>query len=184
MTKEEAREQMKYLRQNLSADRRLLQEEKMRELLFSMKEMKQAVWVYPFVSYGTEIDTIEIIRRLIREGNSRVAVPKVNGKQMKFYEIRSLDDLKPGYMGIPEPVTTKEVTADRGIMLMPGLAFDYDRNRVGYGAGFYDRYLEQYSTSELKTIGIAFEFQVVSQIEVEAHDRKPDCIVTDQNIIY
>lgn len=183
MTKAEAREQMKYLRQNLPADQRLIRERKMRERLFSMEEMKRADWVYPFVSCGTEIDTIEIIRRIFREGISRIAVPRVSGKQMKFYEIHTLNDLKPGYMGISEPVTTMEVAADRGIMLMPGLAFDYSRNRVGYGAGFYDRYMQQYGTSGLKTIGVAFEFQVVPQIEAEAHDRKPDCIVTDQNII-
>lgn len=179
MQKAEIRNTMRLRRKTLDfADRQKCQAEAMKNLL-SLPELQRASCVYPFVSCRTEIDTIEIIRYLLAEGKKKVGVPRVTGEQMEFVEIHSLDDLRPGAMNILEPVEDDIMEAGEGFMLMPGLAFDRLGNRVGYGAGYYDRYLAQYDTGHLYKVGYAFDFQVMDAATAEEHDRKVDCIVTE-----
>lgn len=163
------------------SDRKKWQAAAMKHLL-SLPELQMAACVYPFVSTGTEIDTLEIIRHLLAEGKQRIGVPRVTGEHMEFMEIHSLTDLRPGAMNILEPVEGDIMEAGDGLILMPGLAFDRLGNRLGYGAGYYDQYLERYDTDRLYKVGYAFDFQVIDTIEAEEHDRKIDCIVTDRNI--
>ena len=68
-------------------------------------------------------------------------------------------------------------------MLLPGLAFDWDRNRVGYGGGYYDRYLNRYDNTGLLTVAVAYDFQVVEKIEAQEHDRRPQMIITAVRVI-
>ena len=147
--------------------------------------MTESEWIYPFVSYSTEADTIDIIRYYLENGSEerkRIAVPKVKGSEMDFYEIKSMNELSTGYMGIPEPIEKRPVIADRGVMIMPGLVFDHELNRIGYGGGYYDRYLSKYGNDNLIKAAIAYDFQVVNKIDStsEEHDIKPDIIVTDK----
>lgn len=182
MTKEEARKQMKLLRGALSADVRKQKDAAIREAVLRFIKEQDTLWFYSFVSYRTEVDTMELIRIVLEEGRMRVAVPKVVGKEMEFYVIHSMDDLRPGYQGIPEPVTGECVIAGDGVMLLPGLAFDRKKNRVGYGGGFYDRYLEKYDSQNLITAAAAYDFQVTEQITAEQFDYKPQWIITDKEI--
>lgn len=138
-----------------------------------------------FVSYGSEIDTGEIIMEALRLGK-RAYVPKVlpgddNGalQYMEFFRIEALSQLKPGYRGILEPsgdseryICTSE-RAKRTLMLMPGAAFDRFRNRLGYGGGFYDRYLADREALQLRTIAIGFKCQMVEEIPAESTDIRP-----------
>lgn len=181
MTKQEARKIMKRRRKELAGDERARCEEKAREHFLQWLEKQGTGWVYPFVSCGTEIDTICLIRNLLEQRQAlwRVAVPKVTGDRMVFVEITELGNLKPGAMGILEPEKGRIVEAGSGVMLLPGLAFDVTGNRVGYGAGFYDRYLEQYDGEQLIKAGYAFSFQLVDHIEAEEHDRMVDYVITD-----
>lgn len=98
-----------------------------------------------YVSYGSELDTRELIREALRLGKE-VYVPRVGeGRQMDFYRIGALEELQPGFHGILEPPDTARIyagkRAERALMLMPGVAFDLYGNRLGYGGGYYDRYL-------------------------------------------
>lgn len=182
MQKAEARSCMRIRRKALDlSDRQEWQSAAMKQLL-SLPELHSAACVYPFVSCGTEIDTLEIIRYLLAEGKQRLGVPRVAGEQMEFIEIYSLDNLRPGTMNILEPIEGGIMEAREGIMLMPGLAFDRLGNRVGYGAGYYDKYLGQYDTGNLYKVAYAFDFQVMDMIEAEEHDQKVDCIVTERSI--
>lgn len=151
-----------------------------------------------FVSYGSEIDTREIISEALRRGK-RVYVPKVledagerpsdGGEQrpgkdagqagMEFFRIDSPEQLRKGYKGIPEPsgdsekyVCTPE-RAERTLMLMPGAAFDCFRNRIGYGGGFYDRYLSGKPALQQRTIAVGFRCQMLSEIPAEETDIRP-----------
>lgn len=184
MTKQEAREWMKQKRSAMSPKERQRQNEAIVKKLFASDIWQQIDWFYPFVSYGTEVDTIPIIRQafaLDREGRNpvRVAVPRVHGREMDFYEIHSLDDLEPGYHGILEPKKNcQKVEAREGLMLLPGLAFDQNRNRVGYGGGYYDRYLDRHGSERLLTWAVAYDFQVVDVIEMQEHDVRPQKIIT------
>lgn len=189
MTKDEYRKYMKELRKNLSDEDRKKCNHLIMTKLIGMQCVKDAEWLYPFVSYGTEADTINLIRYYLEgEGkySKRIAVPKVNGKEMDFYEITSMSDLKPGYMGIPEPIGKKTVEASGGVMIMPGLVFDRLLNRIGYGGGYYDRYIAEYGSKNLIKAAIAFDFQVLDEqvITADAHDIKPDIIVTDKDIYF
>lgn len=173
---------MKLRRKTLASSDRQKRQTAAMENLLSLPELQRAECIYPFVSCGTEIDTLEIIQYLLTEGKQRIGVPRVTGEQMEFVEIHSLDDLRLGAMDILEPVEGEIMEAGEGIMLMPGLAFDKRGNRVGYGAGYYDRYLEQYDTGDLYKAGYAFDFQILDEIGAEEHDRRVDCIVTECNI--
>ncbi len=143
-----------------------------------------------FASYGSEIDTTEIISEALRTGK-RVYVPKVEGGQMNFYRIESFAQLRPGYKGIPEPILETATTGhnDSGIcaepyqyvveemprtlMIMPGVAFDLFRNRIGYGKGFYDKYLADKPELQLRTIAVGFRCQQVESIPAQESDIKP-----------
>ena len=182
MTKQEARERMKRLRKELSNEEREKKNKAIRDCLLKFMEEQEKNWFFPFVSYGTEVDTLELIRIVLEEGKMQVAVPRVEGKDMDFYVIHSMEDLQPGYQGIPEPVTSESVLAADGIMLLPGLAFDREKNRVGYGGGFYDRYLEKCDSSQLVTVAAAYDFQIVDRIVAEEFDRRPQWIITDNEV--
>lgn len=100
---------------------------------------------------------------------------------MKFHRITALSELKPGKYGILEPDNTDIREPEQGLMIMPGLAFDKEHHRAGYGGGFYDRYLEQHPA--FYKAAVAFSFQIVDHIETERYDLKPDCIITEQAVL-
>ena len=99
---------------------------------------------------------------------------------MKFYYITSLNDLTAGYKGIPEPGLYCEPAAEnrQKIILVPGVAFDKKGNRIGYGKGFYDRYLKEHEF--IKKMGIAFEMQVLEEIPGEPDDVQMDMVITER----
>ena len=135
-----------------------------------------------FVSYGSEIDTGEIMTEALRIGK-RVYVPKVlpgdNNEAVDFFRIEDISQLKPGYRGILEPSGDSEkyvCTAERAkctLMLMPGAAFDGFRNRLGYGGGFYDRYLADREALQERTVAVGFKCQMVEKIPAESTDIRP-----------
>lgn len=135
-----------------------------------------------FAGYGSEIDTGGLLREALRLGK-KVYLPRVTEgsgcREMIFLRIWSLDELHPGYRGIPEPEANAEVyeyrekTAEQVLLLMPGVAFDGFRNRIGYGGGFYDRYLADKPALQLRTIAVGFRCQMVAEIPPDEHDIRP-----------
>lgn len=137
-----------------------------------------------FVGYGSEIDTSGIINEAQRCGK-KVYVPKICGDEMHFYRIYDHDGLERGYKGIPEPSGLSEryvydpenAGCERTLLLMPGVAFDMERNRIGYGKGFYDRFLQDKEELRLHSIAIGFSCQIVDNIPSGEHDMKPYQII-------
>ena len=174
MTKKDARVLMKRRRAEMTSGERNRQDQQIRENLMKENIWEEIEWFYPYVSYGTEVDTMEIIRDVLKgsAGHSvRVAVPRVEGLDMDFYEITSMDELRPGYHGIMEPaLDCPKVSAEKGLMLLPGLAFDLAGHRVGYGGGYYDRYLEKHLGPKLFVYAAAYDFQLVDMLEVQEFD--------------
>lgn len=154
-------------------------------LLLETQEFQDAEVIYAYMDCKHEVETSDIIRASWKAGK-RVAVPRVKGEEMNFFFIRSLEeDVEEGYFGIREPYE-KNSAADGEeeeniLMLMPGVAFDESRHRIGYGGGFYDRYLERHP--KLKTAALAFEFQVKDEVPFEKFDILPDKVVTERRII-
>ena len=100
---------------------------------------------------------------------------------MIFFRIDGEEDLEPGYFGIREPKQgLSAADGSNGLMIMPGVAFDRSRGRVGYGGGFYDRYLAAHP--DLFTAAVAFEFQLFDQVPREETDILPRCLITEKQI--
>ena len=109
-----------------------------------------------------------------------VAVPKVVGQDMVFYKLTDFAQLEKGYFGIPEPARGEIVQWEEALMIMPGVAFDRQNHRVGYGGGFYDRFLEKHPY--ITRVAVAFEFQMMSEVPVEPTDISPEIIVTEKEM--
>lgn len=140
----------------------------------------QSKWIFVYMDCKNEVKTGEIMEEAWKMGK-RVAAPRVEGKDMIFYEITSPDDLEPGYFGIMEPkIGQKKAETEEGLLVMPGVAFDKKRQRIGYGGGFYDRYLEKHPG--FYKAAVAFEFQMFSQVPTEPTDIQPDILLTEKAI--
>ena len=175
------RKRMKQLRADMTRAERFEKSMRIFEQLITVPEFKRADRIYTYVSMDNEIDTIMLIDYSLSL-EKRVFVPRVSGRDMEFYEISDISELSPGYMGIYEPdINGKEPDYSRtGFMCMPGLAFDKSYNRIGYGGGFYDRYLSV--ENKLYKAALAYEAQLLESIPAQDGDVRPDMIVTEENI--
>lgn len=175
------RKQMKQLRADMTRTERFEKSMQIFEQLITVPEFKRADRIYTYVSMDNEIDTIMLIDYSLSL-EKRVFVPRVSGRDMEFYEISDISELSPGYMGIYEPdINGREPDYSRtGFMCMPGLAFDKSHNRIGYGGGFYDRYLSV--ENKLYKAALAYEAQLLESIPAQDGDVRPDMIVTEENI--
>lgn len=154
--------------------------QKIAEKLVKRPEYQKADKILAYIDCKKEACTKTIIETAWADGK-KVGVPKIEGKDMIFYEITSYDQLELGYFDIMEPVEScPKAQWDDALMIMPGVAFDRNRHRVGYGGGFYDRYLEKH---DIPKIAIALSFQVKEAVPVEPTDILPDAIITDTEII-
>ncbi len=158
------------------------------EQLRSLSQYADAQIVAAYMSYRNEVSTDEFVRGCLRNGK-RVVIPKVLQAptcRLELYEIRDMGkDVLPGYKGILEPnISILKAVDPRDIDLavIPGVAFDYGRHRIGFGAGFYDRLLVQMKPDCLK-IGLAYEMQLTKQFKAEKHDIAMDMVITESRII-
>ncbi len=152
--------------------------------LFSLKKLQKAETIFLYASYKNEVETRRLIQKLLSRGK-RVALPKVREKEMDFFVIHSWQELVFGYHGILEPDGTGElvVPTKQDIMVLPGVAFDTKGNRIGYGGGYYDRYLEQQKENLPCLIGVGYELQMFSGIlPTEPQDKQVDFIVTEKKV--
>ena len=149
------------------------------ERLFETPQYRACRSLYAYLSFNQEVRTDPIIRRAWADGK-RVAVPKVIGKGMVFIWIDSFDNLAPqGAYNITEPIGDGPVADDAtALVLMPGLAFDPEGHRVGYGGGFYDRFLEREPGHPL--VALCYDFQMYDHLEVEVHDIPVETVITDK----
>lgn len=182
MTKAQAREYVKSIKNNMTREEVLTKSSLVINKLFELPEFIETDNIFTYVSYNQEVETFGLIEKSLSLGKS-VFVPKVYGKEMKFHKIDSLGLLNFGKYGILEPSNEflDEWNDISGTMIMPGLAFGRDFSRVGYGGGFYDRYLS--SKDGYVTVAVCFDFQLLESIEVEKFDYRPDVIISDKEVI-
>ena len=135
-----------------------------------------------YYPYNYEFDAIEILQELEKK-KYLISLPKIRKDfQMDFFEWSSNDPLTINKYGIPEPVSNNIIYPD--FLLVPLVAFDSDLNRIGYGSGFYDRYIKKVKKKKkIITIGLAFSFQEVSKIQTNKFDSKLDFIITEKKRI-
>ena len=146
--------------------------------LYKTTQYRDCQSLYAYLSFNQEVRTNPIIEQAWADGK-RVAVPKVVGDEMVFIWIDSFEGLAPqGAFHIMEPIEDGPVADDeRALILMPGLAFDPQGHRVGYGGGYYDRFLENEPDHPL--VALCYDFQLYDRLEVEAHDVPVDVVITD-----
>lgn len=150
---------------------------RIRELMDDLNMEKGTIAVY--IPTGNEVDVTELIGMLGQAGWI-VAAPRVAGRTMHFYEIHSMEDCEKGHYGILEPrMGCRIIDGDRiNCMIIPGLAFDLEGNRLGYGGGYYDRYLAGHPG--IVRIAVAYDFQLVDELPSEQHDCRMNYLVTDR----
>ena len=153
------------------------------ENIMSMPEWEDADIIYTYVSMGNEPYTRGLINASLVAGK-RVCVPRIFGKDMRFIEIRSVNELVPGTWGIMEPPDGGVYEDSPGLVIVPGIVFGEDFVRVGYGAGYYDRFFEGHAPGDgwiLAAIG--YEFQVYPSLPVEEFDVYMDALVTEERVL-
>ncbi|WP_194191763.1 5-formyltetrahydrofolate cyclo-ligase [Clostridium chrysemydis] len=188
-SKETIKLNKKSIRKNIIAKRDLNKEEnslkdsKIFNELISLNSYKRAKKIFIYIGFGSEINTKDLIEIMLKEGKE-VFVPKVIEKEMIALKITSLSNLIESKFKILEPVGEKsDIDGEEfDLIIMPGVAFDRIGNRIGYGGGYYDKYLKDIS-SDIKKVALAYELQLVEEIETEEHDLKVDSIITENEVI-
>ena len=159
---------------------------RIRASLDDLDAFRDAELVLAYVSQGAEVDTREIISSLLAAGR-RVGVPLVDARAhaLSFHEIGSLDELRPGFSGILEPaprdgslLTMEDFFGS--VCLVPGLVFDADGHRVGYGGGYYDRFLPRLEQFPVQVAALVYDEELVASgtFSVAPHDMPVDLVIT------
>lgn len=183
MMKKEIRNEAKAYRASLTTEEIIQNSRVIADRLFDTSEYKNAGRVFCYVHTRTEVRTDEIMRQ-IRRDEKELFVPLVMGKNMAFIRISHETELTVGSFGILEPVYDENRVSEPGetdVILVPGLAFDKTKARIGYGGGFYDRYFA--SHREGIRIGLAFSGQIVETAEPEPFDERMHRIITENEIL-
>jgi 5-formyltetrahydrofolate cyclo-ligase len=137
-------------------------------------------FIYIYMDFKNEVMTKSIITNAHQTGK-KVAIPRICNNEMNFYLLEEGQELDIGYFGIREPEESTLVQNSEGIMIVPGIAFDEAGYRIGYGKGYYDRFLHNNQVKE--KIALAFELQLVDQVPYDKHDIPMDMIITENRII-
>lgn len=182
--KQELRRKYRSLRSEMAHDFKLQQDQKIFDKLVAMEAYKNAKTLLCFISTPIEIDTHKIIARALSDGKA-VAVPKcinLSGK-MDFYLIRSFDDVEESTFKLLEPkmnVCKKLTKFGDSICVLPGFAFDTDGYRIGFGKGYYDRFLNKYKQTK---IGVCYNNCIAQKLPHGKFDVAADFIVTPKYIM-
>ena len=172
MNKQILRNEYKKIRKNIGNKEE--QDNVIFNKVINLEEYKQSDLILIYVSLKDEVDTIKLIKHSL-EIDKKVAVPKCIGDNIVFYYINSLEDLEERYFGILEPKTNEIVNNfNNSICIVPGLAFDKQNNRIGYGRGFYDRFLEKYNGIK---IGLTYKECICDKIDEDENDIKMDKVI-------
>lgn len=170
------------LRKEIRAKKRAMTEAEIQEKsealghqFLATEAYRQAKTIYGYLPYNQEVRTVPMLLQALADGK-QVAVPKVYGEEMRFIYITDMAQVAPGYAGIPEPIADSPVADDPdALVLMPGLAFDPEGHRIGYGGGFYDRFLA--AEPNHPTLALCYDFQMLPRLDTEEFDIPVDCVL-------
>lgn len=180
-------------RDSIKPEERKIKEVAIKKRLLALIDFKKAKSILFYASFRSEVNTISCIQHAIKL-RKKIALPLVDEKKrgLRLYNIKDISELVSGYMGIPEPRIKKGRGAslkDIDIAIIPGIGFDVIGNRLGYGAGYYDKLLGyesrrlSKSKKHITTIAFAFEEQILPEVPNERHDVKIDKIITEKRTI-
>ncbi len=179
--KSQLREKYKQMRRDMPPESKASKDRQIADRIFRLWQYRENTTLLTYVSTDIEVDTKAIIKRALEDGK-KVAVPRcVPGTRlMEFYYIDGLDDLEPGAFGVLEPIPdpTKLMTDfSNGICLVPAFSYDWNGFRLGYGKGYYDRFLSNF---EGNMIGVCYSECVRPTLPHGRYDRAVELLVTDR----
>ncbi|MFO7872548.1 MAG: 5-formyltetrahydrofolate cyclo-ligase [Candidatus Undinarchaeales archaeon] len=181
--KHKLRKEQKKTRDGMDKKERYEKSREIKEKLFEMHEFKEAETVLFYSSIKSEVETEEMIKGALKL-NKKIALPITNSlfRTLKAFELKDYSELEPGTFGVPEPKQKNElVKKDIDLVLVPGVVFDLNGHRIGYGEGYYDNFLSK--MKDTPKFGLSFEVQIVEEIPAEPHDVKLNKIITEKRII-
>ena len=175
MDKKEIRAMIRTKKRAMTPEQIVSASRKLGELFRASELYQKAEAIYGYLPYNQEVRTVPMLEQAIADGK-RVAVPKCYGDEMRFIWMDDLSAVAPGYANIPEPIADGPVAdASHALVLMPGLAFDPKGNRMGYGGGFYDKFLARETNHP--TLALCYDFQVLEKLETEEFDIPVDQVL-------
>lgn len=175
MDKTELRRTIRQRKRAMTEEEIVSRSETLGKLFLQSEAYQNAKTIYGYLPYNQEVRTVPMLEQAIRDGK-RVAVPKVYGDEMKFLYLDDLTKVSKGYAGIPEPIADGPVADDEtALVLMPGLAFDPQGHRIGYGGGFYDKFLA--AEPNHPTLALCYAFQLLPKLDTEEHDIPVDTVL-------
>lgn len=185
MNKKEIRQQMLQKRNCLSGDEQKIYSDKIAQFILKSSIYQNCKNICIYQAFRNEVSCDKIMEQAFKE-DKNVFVPVTNeeSKTMEFYQVTKTTEWRNGAYGISEPVLsdTTPVLKEPALILMPGLVFDKNKHRIGYGGGYYDKYLSVH-TKHTK-IALCYHFQIIEEnLPFEEHDILPDYIVTDEGIL-
>ena len=175
MDKKALRREIREKKRAMTEEEIVDRSEKLGQLFVQSEAYRKAKTVYGYLPYNQEVRTVPMLEQALRDGQ-RVAVPKIYGDTMKFLYLDDLSKVEKNDMGIPEPIADTPVAEDKtALVLMPGLAFTEQGDRMGYGGGFYDRFLAE--EPDHPTLALCYAFQIVDSLPTEEFDIPVDTVL-------
>ena len=176
MDKKELRAQIRAKKRAMTQAQIISRSEKLAALFRAHPLYQAAKSIYGYLPYNQEVRTVPMLRQAQLDGK-RVAVPKVYGDTMKFLWLDDLDAVAPGAYNIPEPIADgPEADDETALILMPGLAFDPEGHRCGYGGGFYDKFLAAHPAHP--TLALCYDFQMFDHLDTDDYDVPVDAVLS------
>ena len=175
MNKKELRAMIREKKRAMSPEEINNRSKKLMELFLQSEAYKNAKTIYGYLPYNQEVRTVPMLEQALKDGK-KVAVPKCYGDEMKFIYLEDLTQVELGYCNIPEPIADGPVAEDEtALVLMPGMAFTKNGDRMGYGGGFYDKFLAKEPNHP--TVALCYSFQMVESLPTAEYDIPVDCVL-------
>ena len=175
MNKQELRRTIRERKRAMTEEEIVERSNALAEKFYHTPAYQAASTIYGYLPYNQEVRTVPMLEQALRDGK-KVAVPKCYGDEMKFIYLDDLTKVAKGYAGIPEPIADEPVAHDEtALVLMPGLAFDPQGHRIGYGGGFYDKFLSREPNHP--TLALCYDFQMLPHLDTEEHDIPVDTVL-------
>ena len=175
MDKKELRRAIREQKRAMTEEEIFSRSQRLGEMFLATAAYQNAKTIYGYLPYNQEVRTVPILQRALNDGK-QVAVPKIYGDTMRFLYLTDLSKVEKNAMGIPEPIADEPVAEDEtALVLMPGVAFTKTGDRMGYGGGFYDRFLS--AEPNHPTIALCYDFQIVESLPTEEFDIPVDLVL-------
>lgn len=172
--KQDLRRQIRLQKQAMSPADVTLRSEALCSLVYQTAAYRNAKTLYGYLPFNQEVRLLPLLLQALADGK-QVALPKCTGNEMHFILMDDLSRVRRSPFGVPEPIDDFPAASDKSaLVIVPGLAFDRRGYRIGYGGGYYDRFLAR--EPQHPTIGLCYDFQLISRLEADPHDIPVDTV--------